>query len=215
MSFIKIIFLTVLSSLIVGCSSTRTIVTTDKGISLLDTRDKKTYTIEKIDNLYWTVENGAFDLPLSRCYNELDSNCIKSGKIYTWEQAKSSCPKGWRLPTSDELISLFLKFGKISYSGNNTKFREIFGIYEPEKTSNTFKNLMQSNLNLPVFDKNSKPYQQRTLFWSSDENPRDSSRVYAIYWNSKGNDGQGAVFFSHYPKNFYGFCRCVKEITKN
>ena len=29
------------------------------------------------------------------------------GNYYTWEQANSACPKGWRLPTEDEIASLY------------------------------------------------------------------------------------------------------------
>jgi len=189
-----------------------------KGKNHVDTRDNKSYRIEKIGNLYWTLDNAAFDSYQSKCYNGLDSNCIKYGKIYTWEQAKSSCLVGWRLPTSKELMDLFLSFGKISYAGDDPEFERIFGVYEPEKTDVTFKKLMVSTLNLPVFNRNSieysGSYQQRTLFWSSDENPNDKQRVFAIYWNSEGNEGNGAVHFSDYPKAFFGFCRCVKEVTK-
>lgn len=49
--------------------------------------------------------------PWYGCYGEGDgflsdekvaANCVKYGRLYTWDFANSSCPDGWRLPTSDE-----------------------------------------------------------------------------------------------------------------
>jgi uncharacterized protein (TIGR02145 family) len=34
--------------------------------------------------------------------SEIQSNCNKYGRLYTWAAAKSACPSGWHLPTRDE-----------------------------------------------------------------------------------------------------------------
>lgn len=36
------------------------------------------------------------------------------GRFYTWTDAQSVCPEGWRLPTSDELDALVNKFGGVN-----------------------------------------------------------------------------------------------------
>lgn len=180
---------------------------------MVDKRDGKRYKVKKINGLWWTMENAAFVVEGSACYNGPDTLCKKDSRIYTWELAKMACPEGWRLPTHKELTALFAPYGKISYAGDEPELEKTFGAYEPQKTAATYKKLMLKNpLNLPVFDKNPRDYgseyQQRTLFWTSDGT---GTAAYAIYWDSEGNEGKGAVHFSDYPKHYYGFCRYVKK----
>jgi len=42
-----------------------------------------------------------------KCYDDLESNCQKSGKLYDWEAANNVCPSGFHLPSNtdwDKLI---------------------------------------------------------------------------------------------------------------
>jgi uncharacterized protein (TIGR02145 family) len=40
------------------------------------------------------------DLTLSN--SEIQANCVKYGRLYTWNAAKTACPSGWHLPTLEE-----------------------------------------------------------------------------------------------------------------
>lgn len=42
----------------------------------------------------------------SRCYDDLQSNCDKYGRLYSWEDSKNVCPDGWHLPSIDEFKTL-------------------------------------------------------------------------------------------------------------
>jgi len=56
------------------------------------------------DGKMWMAENLNIDIGTANswCYNNADSNCVKYGRLYTWNAAKTACPTGWRLPdTSD------------------------------------------------------------------------------------------------------------------
>ena len=39
----------------------------------------------------------------SLCYDNLDENCEKYGRLYDYAAAKDACPEGWRLLTEDDL----------------------------------------------------------------------------------------------------------------
>ena len=39
----------------------------------------------------------------SLCYDNLEENCEKYGRLYNYDAAKDACPEGWRLLTEDDL----------------------------------------------------------------------------------------------------------------
>jgi uncharacterized protein (TIGR02145 family) len=48
----------------------------------------------------------------SWCYDNNRNNCEKYGILYNWQMAKSACPSGWHLPSSNEYKTLLKNFGK-------------------------------------------------------------------------------------------------------
>jgi hypothetical protein len=67
-----------------------------------DSRDGKAYQIVNFKGIKWMAENLNYAINGSVCYENNDANCEKYGRLYTWNQAKKACPKGWRLPSNNE-----------------------------------------------------------------------------------------------------------------
>lgn len=67
-----------------------------------DSRDGKSYQIVNFNGLNWMTENLNYAIDGSACYENNLDNCEKYGRLYTWNQAKKACPKGWRLPSKNE-----------------------------------------------------------------------------------------------------------------
>ena len=71
-----------------------------------DIRDGQVYKMVTIDDQVWMPKNLNYEMAGSYCYNNNASNCMRYGRLYTWEAAMNACPEGWHLPTYDELVSL-------------------------------------------------------------------------------------------------------------
>ena len=122
-----------------------------------------------IDDQQWMAENMNYDTTGSYCVGDLESNCDKYGRLYTWEMAMVICPAGWHLPSQLEWKTLIEAVGGESYAGTALKskdnhmwnnyggtdvygfcalpagYRNSTGVYEGEKQAAYFWNSTKMN----------------------------------------------------------------------
>ena len=83
-----------------------------------DHRDQQKYPMLKINNRWWMGKNLNFKTANASCYND-QNECSELGMLYTWEDAKSACPKNWRLPTEEEWSTMLrATYGKSQECSN-------------------------------------------------------------------------------------------------
>lgn len=74
--------------------------------SFTDSRDGRSYNVVKIGDLTWMVENLNYETETSACPDGDSRNCKQLGRLYSWAEARSVCPDGWRLPTREDFEAL-------------------------------------------------------------------------------------------------------------
>ena len=87
---------------------------------LMDSRNGHIYRTVKIGDQIWMAENLNYNVKGSECLDGNDSNCVKYGRRYSWNEAtncfdghcnltfpvQGACPVGWHLPTIEEWKTL-------------------------------------------------------------------------------------------------------------
>jgi len=102
-----------------------TVVTTrnrsGKTDSFADLRDRKVYPIVSIKGQVWMAANLSYALPGSRCYDDVQENCLRYGRLYDWKDAQLACPDGWHLPHDTEWTRLEDIVGGRAKAGRSLK----------------------------------------------------------------------------------------------
>lgn len=80
-----------------------------KANAFIDNRDGHVYRVVKVGDQLWMADNlNYFDSKddelssRSACLGDLEKNCDKFGRLYTFEAAQNVCPEGWHLPSDGE-----------------------------------------------------------------------------------------------------------------
>ena len=89
--------------------------------TMTDPRDGKKYKTVQIGKQIWMAENLNYKTGESWCNGNMDSNCDKYGRLYTWKVAMSACPSGWHLPSKNEFDVLINEVGGVETAGKMIK----------------------------------------------------------------------------------------------
>jgi uncharacterized protein (TIGR02145 family) len=125
-----------LASMLVAMASAGTAAAQDVGDgpwggesgTFLDSRDGHRYGWISVAGQIWMAENLDFETDEGWWYYENDAGQSGSGtgRLYTWETARTACPQGWHLPSEQEWRDLVSQVGGEEQAGNWFKAQDGF-----------------------------------------------------------------------------------------
>lgn len=159
-----------------------------------------------IGSQVWMAENLRVPTPGSRCYDDDPKSCESDGRLYTFEQAKSACPVGFRLPSDEDWKALESALGMSTADLDLLGFSTVRGKDEGDK----LRVGGSSGLELPMagyatpdgyFSRGDKTY-----LWSSTVLPNGQVIRRRVEAHSP------TIFrFSNPAEGFWISVRCVKQ----
>jgi len=174
-----------------------------KGDSFKDSRNGKSYrTINITGNLTWMAENLDYTTSGSLCNNDNASNCVKYGRLYTWNAAINACPAGWRLPTPRDWSNLIEAVGGSNVAGKKLKSKTSWNGTDDYGFSalpgGSYYTFSHSDLNRYSWTTHGSWWANST----TEKSPTASGRIMT------GNDNINSAGF---PKEFGLAIRCVRD----
>ena len=182
------------------------------GQSLTDI-DGNTYRTIQIGTQTWMAENLKVTKDkngnpvISYCYSERDDRCEEFGRLYPWEEAKKSCPEGWRLPTTEDWQILEIEIGMDMEDAEAFGWRGTDqGIQLKEGGSSGFNALLAGYKDgIVLWDGRYFDIGYFGSFWSSSEYDSINAIAYWVYVTSD------KIYKKEYDKTSALSVRCVKE----
>jgi len=184
--------LTICIAVAVQAQFTDSTLRADTVFTFRDSRDGKDYEAIRIGNQIWMAENLRFKAKDSWCY-DINGSCKKYGRLYTWQEAQTACPKGWHIPGMAEWQTLIDYCGGDKLAGKPLTYSEyldfqiVFG-YPP-------------NINGRYSAEGTQAH-----FWTADEYNANTGWVYYFIY-----DKLPLVYTNYFSKNYSMMCRCVKD----
>jgi len=172
--------------------------------SFTDPRDNKSYKTIKIGKQTWFAENLNFESENSKVYKNKPELSKVYGRLYTWEDALSSCPDGWQIPDYydwDELINYLGGYGvaggKLIFPGN--------GLPQTTGSDTDNKGGFYALYGGMSMDKTFVSLKRKAYFWSADEYDVDNAWRYALYSYDESVN-------KHYrEKSLFFSVRCIQK----
>ena len=93
--------------IIIAASSASVEPPSVNGNTMVDNRDGRSYKLQNVGGKLWMAQDLAFKTGNSMCFDDNDAKCEEYGRLYAYVSAMKACPPGWRLPTRDEVTTLF------------------------------------------------------------------------------------------------------------
>lgn len=130
------------------------------------------------DGRQWTTENLRLNIPGSYCYADVERNCRRYGRLYTWEAAQRGCQAlgdGWRLPTDADWRELARHFGGVFDDSPGDRGRQAYEALLIEGSSG-FDALLGGG--------------------RADDGQYDDLEAHGFYWTASDSDPTGAWYYN-------------------
>lgn len=190
---------------------------TEQTSNITDSRDSKVYYYKKIGNLDWFIRNLAYaDSGVS--YEDCAAMDDIFGRYYSWDEARTACPDGWRLPSENDWADLASAAG---YSGEVSDAGYL-GIAGELMADAYFNNTKMWEYWPEVKITNGTGFTAIPTGYVADKTAGGSE--YAVYWSSESyaDDDRATAWMINVNKpdllkigqdksSFHASVRCVRD----
>jgi len=189
-----------------------------EGRTFIDERDGKTYMWVKIGAQTWMAENLNYNAEGSTCYNGNENKCLTYGRFYNRSAALKACPKGWHLPSNGEWNILY-RFADGENGTESPYSSKTAGKFLKAKSGWSGKGNGTDDHGFSALpggfgsNRNFSRVGESGGWWSSTEYTNDKSLSLLFYYQSIGNEDDGAYWgngYVEYTSDLYSI-RCVKD----
>jgi uncharacterized protein (TIGR02145 family) len=181
--------------------------------SFTDPRDGQSYDIVEIGGLTWFAENLNFATGGSVCPEGDSRKCSEYGRLYTWDDARTACPEGWRLPDSADFAALVEQAGGAAEAGE--KLKSTGGWFKKGNGSDALGfNALPAGYRGAVEIPGDAQSEQSAkydgiggyaYFWSATDAPDDFAYYLFLDFSSK------SASMNAFPKGDFRSVRCVRR----
>lgn len=195
--------------------------------TLVDERDGQQYKTIVIGTQTWMAENLNYAINTSYCYQNSADYCEKYGRLYTYYDADTVCPKGYRLPSQEDFAILLRPLSTAVYEERLDKNYDdaVFAIKSltdweespwdyrgddgeiskmPEATNSTgFSALPAGYWN----GRNFSSVKRESYFWCTTDGPEHDGTKYAMDVEYRSF----AVSFYWWEKTYAYSVRCILD----
>jgi uncharacterized protein (TIGR02145 family) len=200
--------------------------------SFIDTRDKNSYKFICANGICWMLDNMRYAVNMGQSPDANNSNVKEYGLLYSWEEAKKVCPKGWHLPSDEEWKKIEMFYGMSKEDADKTNYRGKIA----KKMKSTKGWDRDGNGDITESDKDShfmaypsgkiKDGTNRDLklyayFWSASEKNENEAYSRVLYAGDEGDEydflmGDGTFLGNEVGRLVQNkkekmSCRCVKD----
>jgi uncharacterized protein (TIGR02145 family) len=189
---------------------------------ITDSRDGNVYYYMSVGNLLWFKQNLAYD-GSGVSYDNAAAMTKIFGKYYTWNEARTACPDGWRLPTENDWVDLAKSLDNTSdFKAGDTFFNVSGGLMADAYLNDNKMWEYWPAVNIT----NKSGYAAIPAGYAiilGDSNKFYGENDYAVFWTSDEYDSDSGVFRYmnvHRPdvliggsdkSSFAASVRCVKD----
>lgn len=169
--------------------------------TITDKRDGQVYRTVVVGGKTWMAQNLNFVSRNSWCYMNVDQNCKKYGRLYSWfavmngqnkEKSQGVCMSGWHVPSVDDWTSITNQFKKSKdlYLGGSSHFDVLMAGCRFSNASFDFE-------------------QKAATFWTSTSDSVNTEFATSFYGYS---DQKATPLKAYQSGKSYGLSlRCVKD----
>lgn len=189
-------------------------------LTFCDPRDGRSYYYTILDDTRWMRQNLAWEGAGQPCSNS-DAMSDIFGRYYTWEEAQTACPEGWRLPSDEDwakLAELYAEGGEpgTDFTGlagdlmenvyfNGTRMWEYWSEVDVTNAAR-LSVLPVGYAEIEDGEYEFSPLYEYAAFWTSDENNGSGVFRYIV-------ERYDIVYYGEMSKTDVAFpVRCVSDV---